>query len=113
MQLCDCKVQVVNCPGSFELPQAANILIPKINPAAVICLGCVIKGATDHYEIISNTCSTGIMNVSLKYNIPVVYGVLNCLTEEQAKERAGLLPGSSNLGISFARTAAQMINLNC
>lgn len=112
LQLCDCKVLVESCPGSFELPQAANMLIPRIRPAAVICIGCIIKGDTDHYDIISKTCSSGIMDVSLKHNIPVVYGVLNCLNEEQAKERAGLIPGSSNLGISFARTAANMIRLS-
>lgn len=79
------------------------MLIPLLKPAAVICLGCVIKGDTDHYTIISEQCSRGIMDVSIKHDVPVIYGVLNCLNEDQARERAGLLPGSTNSGINFAR----------
>lgn len=76
-----------NVPGSFELPFGAQSLSDKTK--AVICLGCVIKGETDHYTFVCDAVANGIMNVGLKANIPVSFGVLTTNTVEQAKERAG------------------------
>jgi 6,7-dimethyl-8-ribityllumazine synthase len=76
-----------NVPGSFELPYGAQLLSDKAK--AIICLGCVIKGETDHYHFVCDAVSNGIMNVGLKANIPVSFGVLTTNTVEQAKERAG------------------------
>ncbi|MEK6614788.1 MAG: 6,7-dimethyl-8-ribityllumazine synthase [Bacteroidota bacterium] len=76
-----------NVPGSFELPLGAQLLTEKAK--AIICLGCVIKGETDHYNYICNAVSKGIMDVSLAHNKPVAFGVLTTGTLEQALNRAG------------------------
>ena len=76
-----------NVPGSFELPLGAQLLADKTK--AVICLGCVIKGETDHYDFICDAVANGIMSVGLKANLPVSFGVLTTDTIEQAQERAG------------------------
>ena len=77
-----------NVPGSFELPLAAQILLKKNKTSAVICLGCVIKGETDHYNYICSAVSKGIMDVSLSHNKPVAFGVLTTDTLDQAINRA-------------------------
>ncbi len=78
-----------NAPGSYELPLAAQMLLKKNKADAVICLGCVIKGETDHYNYICSAISAGIMNVSLTHNKPVGFGVLTTDTLAQALNRAG------------------------
>jgi 6,7-dimethyl-8-ribityllumazine synthase len=98
-----------NVPGSFELPLAAHILLQKNKVDAVICLGCVIKGETDHYYYICNAASNGIMNVSLLHNKPVAFGVLTVDDIKQAQERAGGKFG--NKGEESALTALKMLTL--
>src|ERR1051326_7760633 len=78
-----------NSPGSLELPLIAQTLFRKNKVNAVICLGCVIKGETDHYYFISDAVSKGIMNVSLSHNKPVGFGVLTTENLQQALDRAG------------------------
>lgn len=95
-------------PGSFELPQFANMVLEKDKTVdAVICLGCVIKGETPHFDYISSAVAHGIMNVSLKFNKPVIFGVLTTLNMDQARDRAGGKYG--NKGVEAAATALQMI----
>ncbi|MBI4929208.1 MAG: 6,7-dimethyl-8-ribityllumazine synthase [Bacteroidetes bacterium] len=94
-----------NVPGSFELPLGAQQLIDKTK--AIVCLGCVIKGETDHYQFICDAVANGIMHVGLKLNIPVSFGVLTTDTVEQAKERAGGNHG--NKGEEAAFTSLKMI----
>ena len=94
-----------NVPGSFELPLGAQLLSDKTK--AVICLGCVIKGETDHYDFICDAVANGIMNVGLKTNIPVAFGVLTTATLEQAKARAGGKHG--NKGEDSAFTVLKML----
>ena len=94
-----------NVAGSFELPLAAQQLTEKTK--AVICLGCVIKGETDHFEFICDAVANGIMNVSLKTNIPVAFGVLTTNTLVQALERAGGKHG--NKGEEAAYAALKML----
>jgi 6,7-dimethyl-8-ribityllumazine synthase len=89
-----------NVPGSFELPFGAQLLADKTK--AVICLGCVIKGETDHYDFICDAVANGIMNVGLKANLPVSFGVLTTSTHEQAKERAGGKFGNKGEDSAFA-----------
>lgn len=99
-------------PGAYELPFAAKSFILKdksIN--AVICLGCVIKGATLHMEYICDSVTHGLSQVGLETGIPVIFGVLTVLTEDQALERAGLKPGSHNHGEDYAIAAIQMSKL--
>ena len=89
-----------NVPGSFELPLGAQLLSDKTK--AVICLGCVVKGETDHYDFICDAVANGIMNVGLKANMPVSFGVLTTHTIEQAKERAGGKYGNKGEDSAFS-----------
>jgi 6,7-dimethyl-8-ribityllumazine synthase len=97
-------------PGSFELPSGAQFAIegnPGLN--AVICLGCVVQGETRHFEFINQAVALGIKDVSLKYNLPVIYGVLTPETNQQALDRAGGRLG--NKGEEAAVAALEMIDL--
>src|SRR5688500_4283162 len=76
-------------PGSFELPLAAQFLFEIAHIDAVICIGCLVKGETDHYHYIADAVSKGILNVSIKYNKPAGFGVLTVDNIEQAQDRAG------------------------
>jgi 6,7-dimethyl-8-ribityllumazine synthase len=96
-------------PGSFELPIAARILLNKHKLDAIICLGCVIKGETDHDKYISQAVANGIMQLSLLTSIPVVFGVLTTNNQEQALARSGGKHG--NKGVEAAFTALHMIKL--
>ena len=97
-----------NVPGSFELPLGAQILLNKKYNAA-ICLGCVIKGETDHYQFICEAVANGIMNVSLSHNKPVAFGVLTTNNLPQALNRAGGKLG--NKGEDAAIAILQMLAL--
>jgi len=94
-------------PGSFELPLAAQRLAMKKDMAGVICIGCLVKGDTPHFDYISQAVSHGIMDVGLKFNKPVVFGVLTVNTLQQAIERAGGKLG--NKGEEAAATLLRMI----
>lgn len=103
------QISVLHVSGSYELPQGANIALQYQHYDAVICLGCVIQGETRHFEFICQSVSSAIQQVSLKYNKPVVFGVLTTDTFEQASERAGGKFG--NKGTDAAITALEMIDL--
>ena len=96
-------------PGSFELPQGASLVIEGIQPDAVICLGCVIQGETRHFEFISQSVADGCMNLSLKTNVPVIFGVLTTENQDQSIQRAGGKHG--NKGDEAAYTAVRMVNM--
>lgn len=99
----------VTVPGSFELTSGADILLTKKDIDAVICLGCVIKGETPHFDFICNAVANGVSQVSIKHNKPVVFGVLTTNTLEQAQERSGGKHG--NKGEEAAVTALLMADL--
>mmetsp|Transcript_17199 Transcript_17199/g.26068 ORF Transcript_17199/g.26068 Transcript_17199/m.26068 type:complete len:226 (-) Transcript_17199:237-914(-) len=106
----ECKVKEENIfetevPGSFELPLAAKFLAMSGTVDAIICAGVLIKGDTMHFEYICDTVSSGIMNVALNTNTPVIFGVLTCLNEEQVKKRS---TGDSNHGYDWGKTAVEM-----
>jgi 6,7-dimethyl-8-ribityllumazine synthase len=112
--LMDSKVRAENIflehvPGSFELPLAAQWMIQKFNPDAVICLGCIIKGDTYHFELVANAVSDGIMSLNTLGKTPVVMGVLADYNEQQSLDRSGGSKG--NKGVEAAFTALQMIEL--
>ena len=96
-------------PGSFELPIASQIILEKNSLDAVICLGCVIKGETKHFDFICNTTANGIKDVSLKYNIPVIFGVLTDNNIQQSIDRSGGKYG--NKGVEAAISAIKMISI--
>ena len=96
-------------PGSYEIPMVAQRLAASHNYAAVICLGAVIRGDTDHYDHVAGGAAAGISRVSLDTGVPVIFGVLTCDTLEQAVNRAGAKAG--NKGCDAALTAIEMVNL--
>jgi 6,7-dimethyl-8-ribityllumazine synthase len=96
----------VQVPGSFELTSGADILLSSKVLDAVICLGCVIQGETPHFTFICNAVANGLVNVSIKHNKPVVFGVLTTDNQQQAKDRAGGKHG--NKGEEAAVTAIMM-----
>jgi 6,7-dimethyl-8-ribityllumazine synthase len=102
-------ITVVRVPGAFEIPLAARRLAQSGRYDAVVCLGCLIKGETMHFEYIASAVSHGIMAVSADTGIPVTFGVLTTLTEEQAAARAA--EGRDNKGREAALSAVEMITL--
>ena len=97
---------VVRVPGAFEIPLAAKKMAKSGRYDAIICLGCVIRGATPHYAYIAAEVTKGIASLSLESEIPVAFGVLTTDTIEQAIERAGTKAG--NKGFDAAMTAVEM-----
>ena len=103
-------VSVVWVPGSFEIPFLAKKIALKKEVDAIIALGAIIRGATDHYEYIASEVAKGIAHTALETGIPVIFGVLTTDTIEQAVERAGTKLG--NKGFDAAMSAIEMANLN-
>jgi 6,7-dimethyl-8-ribityllumazine synthase len=103
----DCTVARV--PGAFEIPLAVKKMAKSGRYDAVLCLGCVIRGATPHFGYIAAEVTKGIASVSLESEIPVAFGVLITDTIEQAIERAGTKVG--NKGFDAAMSAIEMANL--
>lgn len=101
----------VAVPGSYELTAATDLVLTKHQLDAVICIGCVIKGDTPHFEYICQAVSQGITNAGLKHTRPVIFGVLTTNTLEQAQERAGGKHG--NKGEEAAASAILMCEMNC
>ncbi|MCB0494803.1 MAG: 6,7-dimethyl-8-ribityllumazine synthase [Cyclobacteriaceae bacterium] len=104
------NIKVHYVPGSFELPLGAQFLAQNKKFDAVICLGCVIQGETRHFDFICDAVAQGICNVGLKYNKPVVFGVLTTDNLQQALDRAGGKHG--NKGEAAAITAVKMLGFN-
>jgi 6,7-dimethyl-8-ribityllumazine synthase len=105
----DNDVTVVWVPGAFEIPAAAQKLANSNKYDAVICLGCVIKGSTPHFDYVSAEVSKGVANVAIKAEMPVIFGVLTTDNIEQAIERAGTKAG--NKGAQAATSAIEMISV--
>ena len=102
-------VTIAYVPGSFEIPVVASKMAHSGNYDAVICLGAVIKGDTDHYEYVAGEATRGIADVSLSSGIPVIFGVLTTHTMQHALERCGGRKG--NAGHSCAVTAIETVNV--
>jgi len=102
-------VDVAWVPGSFEIPMAAQRLAQSGRHRGVICLGCVIRGQTPHFEYVASEAAKGVAHVGLQTGVPTVFGVLTTETLEQAIERAGTKAG--NKGASAAAAAIEMANL--
>jgi 6,7-dimethyl-8-ribityllumazine synthase len=102
-------VDLVWVPGAFEIPLACQKLADSGKYAAVIALGCVIRGSTPHFDMVANEVTKGVASVSLKSGLPVIFGVLTTDSIEQAVERAGTKAG--NNGAKAAATAIEMVSL--
>ena len=105
----DEDVTIVRVPGAFEIPAAALRLAESDLYDAIICLGCLIKGDTMHFEYIAEAASHGIVQVAAVTGVPTTFGVLTTMTEEQAMERAADGPG--NKGREAAAAAVEMATL--
>tara|TARA_B110000503_G_scaffold139367_1_gene227602 strand:+ start:2523 stop:3020 length:498 start_codon:yes stop_codon:yes gene_type:complete len=103
------NIHVHFVPGAFELSLGAQLLLENKAVEAVICLGCVIQGETKHFDFVCEGVTQGIKDVSLKYNAPVIFGVLTDNTEQQSIDRSGGRLG--NKGDEAAVTAIKMVDL--
>jgi len=99
-------VEILRVPGSFEIPAAARVLAETRKFDAIICLGCLLRGDTAHYEVIVNEVTRGIGQSAQDTRVPHAFGVLTCDTLEQAIDRAGLKMG--NKGFEAALAAVEM-----
>ncbi len=107
-----CSEENITCvfvPGSFELPFMAKKLAESGSYDAVICLGCVIRGQTPHFEYVAGQAARGIAEVGLSSGVPTTFGVITADTLEQAIERAGSKAG--NRGVDAAHSAIELTNL--
>ena len=105
----DGSIETFRVPGAFELPVAAKLAARTGRFAAVICLGCVIRGDTPHFDYVAGEAARGIQQVAISESLPVIFGLLTTNTEEQAQARAG---GShSHAGENAADAALRMIEL--
>lgn len=102
------SITVVRCPGSFEIPQLAARLARSGRYTAVICLGCIIRGETPHFDYIASEVTKGIGTIALETGVPIAFGVLTTDNLQQALERAGAKAG--NKGWDAAATAIELIN---
>ena len=105
----DSDIVLAKCPGAFELPLLCRRLAASGKVEAVIALGCVIRGATPHFDFVAGHAAKGCGQVAMDSGIPVVFGVLTTETIEQAIERAGTKAG--NKGSDVALGALEMVNL--
>lgn len=103
------SITFLQVPGSYELILASQKLAQRDNIDAVIAIGCVIQGETKHFDFICNAVANGISDVNLKYDKPVIFGVLTPNTQQQALDRAGGIHG--NKGEEAAYTALRMLTL--
>src|ERR1700691_281035 len=102
-------ITIVRVPGSFEIPSAARTLAETGKYDAIICLGCLLRGDTAHYDVIVNEVTRGIGQSAQETGVPHAFGVLTCETLQQAIDRAGLKMG--NKGFEAALSAVEMANL--
>jgi 6,7-dimethyl-8-ribityllumazine synthase len=102
-------IEVVRVPGAFEIPSAARTLALTGKYDAIICLGCLLRGDTAHYDVIVNEVTRGIGQSAQETGVPHAFGVLTCENLEQAIDRAGLKMG--NKGFEAALAAVEMASL--
>lgn len=102
-------ITIVRIPGAFEMPVVLEKLAAKGDYDAIVGLGAVIRGGTPHFEYVAGECVKGIAQVSLKYGIPISFGVLTVDSIEQAIERSGTKAG--NKGAEAAMSAVEMVNV--
>jgi 6,7-dimethyl-8-ribityllumazine synthase len=102
-------IDVLWVPGAFELPVAARRVAVTRRPSAIVCLGCVVRGGTPHFEFISSATAHGVAAAACDTGVPIAFGVLTTDSVEQAVERAGA--GASNKGREAALAAIEMATL--
>ena len=104
------NIKVIEVPGTWELVYATKVLLEKYDCDGVISIGVIIRGETSHYDLISQTVVSGLMNLTINTSKPVTLGILATENEEQAEERSN--PDKLNKGKEFAQTILEVLNLN-
>jgi 6,7-dimethyl-8-ribityllumazine synthase len=107
--LVDSNIEVLRVPGAFEIPMAAQRVAERGQVAAVVCLGCLIRGATPHFEYIASACAHGITAAAANTGVPMAFGVLTTNSAEEALERVA--PGPGHKGREAADAALEMARL--
>ncbi len=107
---CGADVQQETAPGAFELPFAAHVLAGTGAVDAIVVVGCVIRGETTHYELVSEGCANGVMRVQLDHGVPVGLGIVTVENHAQALARSGR-PGEHNVGEDATLAALEMADL--
>jgi 6,7-dimethyl-8-ribityllumazine synthase len=107
--LADRDVETFAVPGAYELAQAADVLAASGAWSAVVCLGCLIRGETPHFQVIADAAAQGIMRAAQASRVPITFGVLTTHTAEEALARAG--EGVTNKGREAAAAAVEMAQL--
>ena len=100
------KYELHRIDGSFEIPQLINIKLKSKKYCAALAIGCIIKGQTPHFDFISSSISNSIMDLSIKYSLPIANGVLNCLNKKQAKLRSS---SKKNKGAEAAKALLSIL----
>src|SRR5688572_23529470 len=95
--IADADVEVLRVPGAFEVPMAAQRVAETGRVAAVVCLGCLIRGATPHFEYIATACAHGITAAAASTGVPMAFGVLTTNSAERSEEHTSELQSQSNL----------------
>ncbi|MDD5066498.1 MAG: 6,7-dimethyl-8-ribityllumazine synthase [bacterium] len=103
------NIEIFKVPGSFEIPLLAAKLAKLKKYDAIICLGAIIRGETPHFDFVASETTKGIAEAAMRYEMPVIYGIITADTMEQAIDRAG--GKSGNKGAEAAKTAIEMVNL--
>lgn len=101
------EVRVVEAPGAFEVPQLAHHLAASGNWDGIVCLGCLIRGATPHFDFIASAVAHGITTAAIETDVPMSFGVLTTNSAEEALERA--VEGPANKGREAARAVIDMV----
>ena len=109
LDVSESRVEVHRVPGAFELPVAAKVLAQTRRFHAIVCLGCVIRGDTPHFDYVAGEAARGIQQVAVREALPVIFGVLTTNTEQQALDRVGGSHGHA--GERAAEAALEMIAL--
>jgi 6,7-dimethyl-8-ribityllumazine synthase len=107
--LTDGNIDVLRVPGAFEIPMAAQRIAEAGKVSAVVCLGCLIRGATPHFEYIASACAHGITAAAASTGVPMAFGVLTTNSAEEALERVA--PGPGHKGREAAEAALEMARL--
>ncbi len=105
----EANITVYRCPGAFEIPQVARRVLDRGGIDALVCIGCVIRGSTPHFDYVAGEAAKGIGHLSMASKVPVTFGVLTTDSIEQAIERAGTKAG--NKGADAAMAAVELANL--
>tara|TARA_B100001248_G_scaffold71709_2_gene50772 strand:- start:222 stop:629 length:408 start_codon:yes stop_codon:yes gene_type:complete len=100
------KYDIYSINGSFEIPQLINIKLESKKYNSALALGCIIKGQTPHFDFISSSISNSLLDLSLKYSLPIANGVLNCLNKRQAKIRSS---SKKNKGVEAANALLSIL----